>query len=64
MVSPWITGALGWAFFGPLGGLFGYAAGSLFNAAQRGSAAGGGPQADSGAARNDFIASLLALTAA
>lgn len=35
MVSPWITGALGWAFFGPLGGLFGYAAGSLFNAAQR-----------------------------
>ena len=64
MVSPWIAGALGWAFFGPLGGLFGYAAGSLFNAAQRGGAPGGGPQADSGAARNDFIASLLALTAA
>ena len=38
MVSPWIAGALGWAFFGPLGGLFGYAAGSLFNAAQRDSA--------------------------
>ena len=65
MVSPWITGALGWAFFGPLGGLFGYAAGSLFNAAQRGTAAGGGgPQAGPEAARNDFIASLLALTAA
>ena len=64
MVSPWITGALGWAFFGPLGGLFGYAAGSLFNAAQRGSAAGGGPQAGPEAARNGFIASLLALTAA
>ncbi|MGD9782076.1 MAG: TerB family tellurite resistance protein [Kiritimatiellia bacterium] len=68
MVSPWITGALGWAFFGPLGGLFGYAAGSLFNAAQRGSAGnatgGAGPQAGPGAARNDFIASLLALTAA
>ena len=28
MVSPWITGALGWAFFGPLGGLLGYAAGA------------------------------------
>ncbi|MGD9613724.1 MAG: TerB family tellurite resistance protein [Kiritimatiellia bacterium] len=64
MVSPWITGALGWAFFGPLGGLFGYAAGSLFNAAQRGNALGGGPQAGPEAARNDFVASLLALTAA
>ncbi len=67
MVSPWITGALGWAFFGPLGGLFGYAAGSLFNAAQRGGAAGGssgGPQAGPEAARNGFIASLLVLTAA
>ena len=67
MVSPWIAGALGWAFFGPLGGLFGYAAGSLFNAAQRGGAAGGssgGPQAGPEAARNGFIASLLALTAA
>ncbi|NCD23334.1 MAG: molecular chaperone DjlA [Spartobacteria bacterium] len=65
MVSPWITGALGWAFFGPLGGLFGYAAGSLFNAAQRGGAPGSsGPQAGPEAARNGFIASLLALTAA
>lgn len=65
MVSPWITGALGWAFFGPLGGLFGYAAGSLFNAAQRTNAAGGGgPQAGPESARNGFIASLLALTAA
>ena len=68
MVSPWIAGALGWAFFGPLGGLFGYAAGSLFNAAQRDSAGraagGGGPQAGPEAARNGFIASLLALTAA
>ena len=65
MVSPWIAGALGWAFFGPLGGLFGYAAGSLFNAAQReGAAGGGGPQAGPEAARNGFIASLMALTAA
>ncbi|HAL91681.1 MAG TPA: molecular chaperone DjlA [Verrucomicrobia bacterium] len=65
MVSPWITGALGWAFFGPLGGLFGYAAGSLFNSASRAAAqAQGGPQAGPGAARNDFMASLLALTAA
>ena len=60
MVSPWITGALGWAFFGPLGGLFGYAAGSLINSVQRANAAQGAPDA----ARNGFIASLLALTAA
>ena len=64
MVSPWITGALGWAFFGPLGGMFGYAAGSLFNAVQRAGASGGGAPAGPDAARNGFIASLLALTAA
>lgn len=66
MVSPWITGALGWAFFGPIGALFGYAAGSLYNAVQRANAQAqaGGTQAGSGAARNDFIASLLVLTAA
>jgi DnaJ like chaperone protein len=65
MVSPWITGALGWAFFGPLGGLFGYAAGSLFNSAARAAVqAQGGPRAGPGPARNDFIASLLVLTAA
>lgn len=62
MVSPWLTGALGWAFFGPIGGLLGYAAGSIYNAAQRGSIAAGpaGPEA----ARNSFMASLLVLTAA
>ena len=66
MVSPWITGALGWAFFGPLGGLLGYAAGSFLNTAARAAAQAqiGGPQAGPGAARNDFIASLLVLTAA
>ena len=66
MVSPWITGALGWAFFGPLGGLLGYAAGSFLNSAARAAAQAqiGGPQPGPGAARNDFIASLLVLTAA
>lgn len=66
MVSPWITGALGWAFLGPLGGLLGYAAGSLFNSAARAAAQAqlGGPQAGPAAVRNDFIASLLVLTAA
>ena len=66
MVSPWITGALGWAFFGPLGGLLGYAAGSILHSAARAAAQAqiGGPQAGPDAARNDFIASLLVLTAA
>ena len=65
MVSPWITGALGWAFFGPLGGLLGFAAGSFLNSAARAAAqVPGGPHAGPGAARNDFIASLLVLTAA
>jgi DnaJ like chaperone protein len=65
MVSPWITGALGWAFFGPLGGLLGYAAGSFLNSAARAAAqAQGGPPVGPGTARNDFLASLLALTAA
>lgn len=66
MVNPWITGALGWAFFGPIGGLFGYAAGSLYNAVQRANtqAQGGGGRSGPDAARNDFIASLLVLTAA
>lgn len=64
MVSPWITGALGWAFFGPIGGLFGYAAGSLMNAARRGNLAVEGGAAGAEAARNGFIASLMALTAA
>lgn len=66
MVSPWFTGALGWAFFGPIGGLFGYAAGSLFNAVQRANAQApaGGPRPGADAARNDFIASLMVLAAA
>lgn len=62
MVSPWLTGALGWAFFGPIGGLLGYAAGSIYNAAQRGSTAAPPPGPET--ARNSFMASLLVLTAA
>ena len=65
MVSPWITGALGWAFLGPIGGILGYAAGSIFNSAARAAAQmQGGLPSGSGEARNDFIASLLVLTAA
>ena len=27
----WITGGLGWAFFGPIGGILGFVVGSLFD---------------------------------
>jgi DnaJ like chaperone protein len=65
MVSPWITGALGWAFFGPIGGILGYAAGTVLNAASRAAAqAQLGGAASPAAGRNDFIASLLVLAAA
>jgi DnaJ like chaperone protein len=66
MVSPWITGALGWAFFGPIGGLLGYAAGSLLNSAARGAPVPAGAAGSTGpaAARHGFLASLAVLTAA
>jgi DnaJ like chaperone protein len=69
MVSPWITGALGWAFFGPLGACSASRGGIAVSTRRSGESAGrapGGaePQAGPEAARNGFIASLLALTAA
>ena len=65
MVSPWITGALGWAFLGPIGAILGYAAGSIFNSAARAAAQmQGGLPSGTGEARNDFIASLLVLAVA
>jgi DnaJ like chaperone protein len=30
-VGKWITGGLGWAFFGPIGGILGFVVGSLFD---------------------------------
>lgn len=35
-IGKWITGAIGWAFGGPLGGLVGYLLGSLFEGDQSG----------------------------
>ncbi|HAW52775.1 MAG TPA: molecular chaperone DnaJ, partial [Flavobacteriales bacterium] len=31
----WIGGGLGWAFAGPLGGILGYAIGSMFDSASK-----------------------------
>lgn len=72
MVSPWFTGAIGWWLAGPLGGLFGYAAGKLYNAAKQQQAAAPPPippyarasRPATSHARYGFMASLVALTAA
>ena len=57
MVGPWFSSILDLAFFGPLGGVVSYAAKSLFRATKK-------VPMDTIRARNNFIASLLALTAA
>jgi DnaJ like chaperone protein len=33
-IGKWITGGLGWAFFGPIGGILGFVVGSLFDNTQ------------------------------
>lgn len=74
-LGKWIAGALGWAMFGPLGGLLGYFLASrlermaeLSAEYQGGQTWGqGGPQDDRAwnqGQRNSFLISLLALSAA
>lgn len=65
----WIAGTLGWAFAGPLGGLVGFAVGTLFDkAATMPLVEAQGQFKDKRRAVNsqpgDFVASLLVLTAA
>ena len=54
----WIGGGLGWAFGGPIGALLGFAFGSMFDGTKVTRPTGGG------AGSNDFVVSLLVLTAA
>ena len=59
----WIAGGLGWAFFGPLGGILGFVVGSVFdneNKFQPGTAYSGGQQTTAGG----YVMSLLVLVAA
>jgi DnaJ like chaperone protein len=53
----WISGALGWAVAGPLGGILGYTIASVLER-QRPGASGGNEQ------RNSFLVSLLVLSSA
>ncbi len=53
----WIAGGLGWAFLGPIGGILGFALGSLFDSSEKTVYTG---QTSS---RNSFLVSLLVLVA-
>jgi DnaJ like chaperone protein len=57
--AKWIAGGLGWGFFGPVGGLIGFAIGSIFDNAEVVRTGIEGPTT-----RGDFAASLLILVAA
>jgi DnaJ like chaperone protein len=57
----WIGGGLGWAFFGPLGGILGFVVGSLFDN-KDGQLFSGRPQGPTTA--GDFSLSLMVLAAA
>ncbi|MGQ9848009.1 MAG: hypothetical protein ACUVQP_11005 [Bacteroidales bacterium] len=53
----WIGGGLGWALFGPIGALFGFAAGAIIDSNEYVKAG------KNTTTRGDFIASLLVLIA-
>lgn len=60
----WIAGGLGWAFFGPIGGIIGFVAGSMFdseNKFQPGNAYERNPQTTT---TGGYVTSLLVLVAA
>jgi DnaJ like chaperone protein len=59
----WISGALGWWLLGPIGGIAGFALGSLFDAASSATASKK-QSANSAAPRDGFTVSLLVLVAA
>jgi len=62
-LGKWIAGGLGWAFFGPVGGIVGFLVGTAFEG-QTGSKFKGTPGATKNTTRGDFMVSLIILTAA
>lgn len=58
--SKWIAGGLGWAFFGPIGGLLGFAIGSMMDNQSRQTMSGQQQKTTTGA----YAMSLLVLVAA
>lgn len=59
--TKWIAGGLGWAFFGPVGGILGFVIGSAFDSTGRAVLREGRPGATT---TGDFALSLLVLVAA
>ncbi|MBI9067402.1 MAG: TerB family tellurite resistance protein [Salinivirgaceae bacterium] len=59
----WIAGGLGWAFFGPIGGIVGFLVGSAFEG-QAGTKLTGKAGTSATTTRGDFMLSLIVLTAA
>ena len=59
----WITGALGWALFGPIGGILGFYFASKLEKMSAAVSAQGGQQAWNQGQRNSFLMSLLVLSA-
>ncbi|MBL7969002.1 MAG: TerB family tellurite resistance protein [Prolixibacteraceae bacterium] len=62
----WITGGLGWAFFGPIGGIVGFVVGSLFDGAEQSQIAGNSSSnyQPRQTTQGGYIMSLLVLVAA
>jgi len=62
-VGKWITGGLGWALFGPIGGILGFVVGSLFDGQDQSRMIGSG-NAPQQTTQGGYIMSLLVLVAA
>ena len=60
----WIAGALGWAMFGPIGGILGYYFASRVEKLAEGAVVYGEDQSWNQGQRNSFLMSLLVLSAA
>jgi len=61
-LGKWVAGGLGWAFFGPIGGIVGFLVGSAFEGGT--SISGAGKQKRGATTKGDFMLSLIVLTAA
>lgn len=60
----WITGGLGWAFFGPIGGILGFVVGSLFDGNEHQPRMIGSEYPPQQTTQGGYIMSLLVLVAA
>jgi DnaJ like chaperone protein len=62
-LGKWIAGGLGWAFFGPIGGIVGFLVGSAFDGSNQ-THIPKGASSSGQTTRGDFMVSLIVLTAA